>query len=164
MFSLAVDLRGVPVLAVGGGPVTARRVRAFVEAGALVTIVAPELCGALVPLPAGVRWEPRGVAPEDLDGMRLVHTATGDLEIDRKVAEMSVERGIWCVNASESVAGTAVVPARATVETPDGAVTVAVSSGDPRRSVALRDHITHDLRTRADLSPRRPLRPQQRVA
>lgn len=157
MFSLAVDLRGVPVLAVGGGPVSARRIRAFLDAGAEVTVVAPVLCGALRPLPPGVRWEERGVAPDDLTGVRLVHTATGDPEIDRKVAEMSAERGIWCVNASESTAGTAVVPARTTVETPAGDVTVAVSSADPGRSVAVRNRIAHDLAAQpAGLRPRRP--------
>ncbi|MDO5682232.1 MAG: uroporphyrinogen-III C-methyltransferase, partial [Propionibacteriaceae bacterium] len=157
MFSLAVDLTGVPVLAVGGGPVTARRVRAFLEAGADVTIVAPRLCGALQPLPAGVRWHARGVAPGDLDGVRLVHTATGDPETDRKVVAMADERGLWCVNASDSAAGTAVIPARASVPTPTGDVTIAVSSADPQRSVAIRNRISHDLRTApAGLRPRRP--------
>ncbi|MDO5498188.1 MAG: uroporphyrinogen-III C-methyltransferase [Propionibacteriaceae bacterium] len=157
MFSLSVDLCGVPVLAVGGGPVSARRVRAFVDAGAEVTVVAPVLCTALRELPPGVRWHARGVAPEDLDGMRLVHTATGDPEIDRKVVEMATERGLWCVNASESRAGTAVVPARATVDTPTGGVTVAVSSADPIRSVEIRNRISHDLRTGpVGLRPRRP--------
>jgi uroporphyrin-III C-methyltransferase/precorrin-2 dehydrogenase/sirohydrochlorin ferrochelatase len=157
VFSLAVDLRGVPVLAVGGGPVSARRVRAFAEAGAEVTVVAPVLCAALRTLPAGVHWHERGVAPEDLDGMRLVHTATGDPEVDRKVVEMATERGIWCVNASASTTGTAVVPARATVPTPVGTVTVAISSSDPLRSVEVRNRISHHLRTGpVDLRSRRP--------
>lgn len=152
-----MDLRGAPVLAVGGGPVSARRVRAFLDAGAAVTVVAPELCSALRPLPDGVRWIARSVAPEDLDGMRLVHTATGDLHIDRKVAELSAERGIWCVNAAEAATGSAVIPARETVATPTGPVTVTVSSGDPRRSVAIRNRIGQDLR--ADPSGLRPRRP-----
>ncbi|WP_432557556.1 uroporphyrinogen-III C-methyltransferase [Granulicoccus sp. GXG6511] len=157
MFSLAVDLTDVPVLAVGGGPVSARRVHAFLAAGAAVTVVAPTLCPALQPLPLGVRWHARGVAPEDLDGVRLVHTATGDPEIDRKVVEMAGERGIWCVNASASAEGTAVVPARASVPTPTGEVTVAVSSADPVRSVEIRNRISHDLRTEpTGLRPRRP--------
>ena len=151
-----MDLQGVPVLAVGGGPVSARRVHAFVQAGADVTIVAPVLCAALQPLPPGVRWVARDLAPEDLDGVRLVHTATGEPHIDRKVVEMSTERGLWCVNAAEGAAGTAIIPARETIETPTGEVSIAVSSGDPHRSAALRNQIAHQLRTApAELRARR---------
>lgn len=152
-----MDLRGVGVLAVGGGPVSARRIRAFLAEGARVTVVAPALCQELQPLPEGVVWHARTLAATDLDGHRLVHTATGDPEVDRRVAELCAERGIWCVNASAAPEGTAIVPARAEVETNSGTVTVAVSSADPGRSVEIRNRISHDLQTRpAGLRPRRP--------
>lgn len=157
MLSLAVDLRGVAVLAVGGGPVAARRIRAFLAEGAQLTVVAPALCQELEPLPDGVDWRRRTLVASDLDGVRLVHTATGDPAVDGHVTDLCRERGIWCVNASASHAGSAIVPARAEVDTPTGPVTVAVTSADPRRSVEVRNRISHDLRTRpADLRPRRP--------
>lgn len=156
MFSLAVDLRGVDVLAVGGGPVSARRIRAFLAEGARVTCVAPVLCGDLHPLPEGVTWHARELVDSDLDRVRLVHTATGDREVDARVAALAEARGLWCVNASSAHEGTAAVPARAEVDTPSGLVSVAVNSSDPVRSVQLRNRIAHDLRTQpADLRPRR---------
>ena len=41
---LDLDLTDRRVVAVGGGPVTARRVAAFLEAGARVTVIAPQVC------------------------------------------------------------------------------------------------------------------------
>lgn len=144
------------VLAVGGGAVTARRVQTFLAEGALVEVVAPELCAELQPLPAGVTWSARELKPGDLDGVRLVHLATGDLEHDRRAAELCAERGIWCINAGESARGSAVVPARTDVDTPSGPVTVAVTSNDPGRSVRVRNRISEHLRTSPALRPRRP--------
>lgn len=163
MLPLAVDLRGVRILAVGGGPVTARRVRTFVAEGARVDIVAPEVCSALQPLPEGVRWHARPFREDDLeipceeglDAVRLVHTATGDPEVDGQVAELCAARGIWCVNATEAARGTAIVPARAAVDLPTGPVELSVTSTDPGRSVVVRNRIAHLLRTTPGLRSQR---------
>lgn len=155
MLPLAVDLRGVRVLAVGGGPVSARRVRTFLDEGAVVDLVAPELCAALQPVPDGVRWHARTVREEDLDDVRLVHTATGDPEVDAHVAQLCAARGIWCVNATEAPRGSAIVPARVAVEVPNGPVELSVTSSDPGRSVAVRNRISHLLRTTPGLRAQR---------
>ena len=46
-YPLSLDLHGRRVLVVGGGPVAARRATGCVAAGALVTVVAPEVCESL---------------------------------------------------------------------------------------------------------------------
>jgi uroporphyrin-III C-methyltransferase/precorrin-2 dehydrogenase/sirohydrochlorin ferrochelatase len=132
---LALDLTGRRVLAVGGGPVSARRVTTFVEEGAVVTVVAPWVCeelGALV-RDGLVAWVERDYTESDLAGAWLVHTATGDSAVDRAVRTDADRLRVWCVDATDAGATRAAVPARRTVTTPDGTVTVAVhADGDPR--------------------------------
>ena len=148
---LALDLRGRAVVAVGGGPVSARRVTAFVAEGAQVTVIAPWLCEDLVDLVAedAIRWIARDYAGSaDLAGARLVHTATGDPSTDDAVAADSELLGLWCVHAAAAERTPAAVLARTSVDLPDGAVTVAVhASADPRRAVAVRDAIATSLTT-----------------
>ncbi len=133
---LAVDLAGRRVVAVGGGPVSARRVAAFVDERALVTVIAPWLCEELDALARGglLAWAERDYAGVgDLSGAWLVHSATGDAAVDRAVRADADRLRVWCVDATDASATRAAVLARRTVTTPDGTVTVAVhADGDPR--------------------------------
>lgn len=158
---LTVDLAGREVLVVGAGPVSARRARAFVEAGARVTVVAPESSPEMtaLALDAGgaVVLHRRTVANADLATPWLVHVATGDPAVDADVAARCEERRLFCVTAGDAGVGTARVPARAAVSTPTGDVRIAVDSGDPRRSVHLGRHVARSLATApTGLRARRP--------
>lgn len=143
---------------------TARRVQTFLAEGAVVDVVAPDLCAALRPVPDGVRWHERSLRADDpemlreadLDGVRLVHTATGDPDVDARVTDLCAARGLWCINATEAARGTASVPARVAVNLPTGQVEVSVTSNDPGRSVAVRNRISHLLRTTPGLRAHRP--------
>ncbi|GAB3599247.1 uroporphyrinogen-III C-methyltransferase [Microbacterium tumbae] len=139
---LGVSLTGRDVLLVGGGPVAAQRLRRFLAEGALTRIVAPELHAETAALVQrhDVPWEARRFHPADLDGAWLVHTATGDVRVDREVAARSEAERILCINASDGAHGTA----RLTAQLDSGDVTIAVTStvgADPRRSAAIRDAI-----------------------
>lgn len=157
MFPFALDLTGRRVVAIGGGPVAARRVRDFVAAGADVHVVSPEICPALGAMLGDITWHARPYRDGDLEGAWMVHTATGDPLVDARVAAEAERRQTWCVNCGRASRGTAAVPARTTVPTTDGQVTLAVTSGDPRRSVAVRDYLAAVLPD-APLHRRRPLR------
>jgi uroporphyrin-III C-methyltransferase/precorrin-2 dehydrogenase/sirohydrochlorin ferrochelatase len=155
---LVVDLSGRLVVAVGGGPVSARRVRAFVEEGALVRVIAEWVCEDLMDLVhAGeVDWEAREYAgADDLAGAWLVHTATGDRAIDDQVAAEADALRIWCVKAADAAETAASVPARADVATPGGRVTISTyAAGDPGLATALRDGVESAL-VRGELDLRR---------
>lgn len=146
---LVVDLTGRLVVAVGGGPVSARRVRAFVDEDAVVRVVAPWICEDLRELAdtGRVDWVARDYAgAADLAGAWLVHTATGDAATDRRVAADARAAQTWCVDATDAAGTTASVAARADVTTPDGRVTVATyAAGDPGLSVRVRDGIESAL-------------------
>jgi uroporphyrin-III C-methyltransferase / precorrin-2 dehydrogenase / sirohydrochlorin ferrochelatase len=146
---VVLDLTGRLVVAVGGGPVSARRVRAFLDEGATVRLVAPWLCEDLrdLALAGRVAWHERDYAgPADLDGAWLVHTATGEPSVDREVAADAESRRVWCVDATDAAGTTASVAARADVTTPDGRVTVAAyAAGDPGLAVTVRDGVERAL-------------------
>lgn len=139
---LGIALAGRDVLMVGGGPVTARRLRRFLDDGARVRIVAPDLCGEVAELVAAhdVPWTARPVRAGDVAGAWLVHAATGDPRVDADVAAACESRRILCVNASDGAHGSA----RLAAETRAGDVVVGVVSDagvDPRRAGRLRDAI-----------------------
>lgn len=155
MFDL--DLTGRVAVVVGAGVVGARSITAFAGAGAQVRVISPTLHPDIDP--AAVTWIDRDYAgPADLSGAWIVHTATGRPETDTAVAADAARQQTWCIDASLAGRGTARVPARTRVTTPDGPITVATTaSDDPRRAVAARDRIAEALRTgEVDLRRRRP--------
>lgn len=140
LYPLGLRLAGRTVVVVGGGAVAARRASSLVDAGAIVTVVAPEASAELRALLAigAVTWRERAYLTGDLNGAWLAHTATGVPDVDALVSADAEAARIWCVNASDRHEATAWVPA----VTRRDDVTVSVSTGgDPRRAMALRDAI-----------------------
>jgi len=153
IYPTALRLLGRPVLVVGGGRVAARRAKGLLDAGARVTVVAPEATAALRELAdAGLlTWEPRTYRSDDVDGVWFVQTATGDPAVDTAVASDAEAQRVWCVNASDHESSAAWTPAVAVVDD----VKIAVNAGgDPRRAMALRDAVATALES-GDLPLRR---------
>jgi len=95
LFPTFLKLGGRRVLVVGGGPVAASKLAALIDAGAEVTVVAPETVDAVDR--AGVRIERRRFVPSDLDGVWFV-VAAANPEVNRDVARAAEERRLF-VNA-----------------------------------------------------------------
>jgi uroporphyrin-III C-methyltransferase/precorrin-2 dehydrogenase/sirohydrochlorin ferrochelatase len=95
LYPVFLKLDGKRVLVVGGGNVAAGKVPALLEAGALVTVVAPRVVPALCR--TGVAVHERPFAPSDLDGVRWV-VAAATPDVNRAVAQAADARGIF-VNA-----------------------------------------------------------------
>ncbi|MCT1515689.1 NAD(P)-dependent oxidoreductase [Dietzia cercidiphylli] len=148
---LTVGLSAREVLVVGAGPVSVRRAETFLEAGAVVRVVAPRVDPAMADLAAraGARLVvvARNFRASDLDTPWMVHVATGDPVVDAEVAALCEQRRIWCVAAGDAALGSARVPARTAVSTPAGLVRIAVDSSDPRRSVRVGRHVARSLAT-----------------
>lgn len=85
---ILVDGAGLRVLIVGGGPVAARKLATFLQAGARVRIVAPQAEESIRALAesAQVEWLGRGYQPADLGDAQLVIAATDDRAVNAKVA------------------------------------------------------------------------------
>ena len=136
-YPVYLDLREVPVLVVGAGPVAARKVAGLAAAGARVRVVAPSVSPALDrALVEEVRERP--FEPADLDGVRLVVTATGSRDVDASVAAAATAAGLWVNAADQPDDCSFILPAIAR----SGPLTVAVSTGGASPALArrLRDH------------------------
>ncbi|MEE2054196.1 uroporphyrinogen-III C-methyltransferase [Nocardiopsis tropica] len=166
-YLLGLRIRGRDVLVVGGGRVAQRRIPVLIEAGARVTMVAPEVSAALEDLATAGRltWLRRAYAPGDVAGPEapaywLVHAATDDPAVNAAVAEEAEDARVWCVRADDRHESSAWTPASGTV---NGITVGVVASGDPRRSAGLRDAITEGLAD-GTLDARRGREPLRGVA
>ncbi|HUG52351.1 MAG TPA: sulfate adenylyltransferase [Vicinamibacteria bacterium] len=95
LFPVFLKLSGRRVLVVGGGPVAASKVKALLDTGALLTVVAPEI-GEELHRP-GITLLRRPFRPSDLDGAWLV-VAAAPAEVNRQVRAAAEEKGVF-VNA-----------------------------------------------------------------
>lgn len=152
-YPVSLDLRGRRAVVVGGGPVAARRTAGLVAAGAAVEVIAPWVTEDVQDLLADGRvvWHQREYLVGDLvdpEPAWLVHTATGDRDVDTAVAAHADAARVWCVRADDASASSAWTPAvaRGAESGPAAGVTIAVTAGgDPRRAVAVRDAVAAAL-------------------
>lgn len=142
-YPLSLDVAGKPVVVIGAGAVAARRARGLAEAGALVTVISPAISEAMRELGDAVRLVEREYLDGDLANAWLAHAATDNPVVNAAVAAEAQANRVWCVRADDHGASDAWTPASTTVDD----VTIAVTSADPRRSVALRSSIAAQLRS-----------------
>lgn len=139
-YPLLLDVAGKRVSVIGAGQVASRRARALVDAGAVVTVIAPDATEEMRALP--VEWRRRRYAVGDLAGAWLVHAATDDPAVNAAVAADAERERIWCVRADDAGQSAAWVPAVLR----DGDITVAVNAGrNPLVAVAVRDGVREML-------------------
>ncbi|MDQ3365591.1 MAG: bifunctional precorrin-2 dehydrogenase/sirohydrochlorin ferrochelatase [Myxococcota bacterium] len=95
LYPVFLKLDGLPVIVVGGGPVAASKLEGLLAAGALVTVVAPQICDEI--RARNVTLIERGFRPADLTGARWV-VAAAPPEVNLEVAAAAAARGLF-VNA-----------------------------------------------------------------
>ena len=141
LFPVFFDLKNKPCLVVGAGSVGASKIRSLLQAGARVTVVAPQACETVETWArAGrLRWLDRFFRERDLDGQFLAIAATDDQSLNRNVFRLAETR-LMPVNAvDDEAACNFVLGAVAT----SGPVKVAVSTAGASPTLAgrLRDAI-----------------------
>lgn len=123
-------LGGRPVLFVGGGQVALRKVRGVLVCAAQVTILSPELHPTLAKMvDAGqclYRKEPfRATCLDETPAPALVFAVTGEMALNREIAQQCRQRGLWCNAADGPENSSFLVPAVVR----RGPVTLAASTG-----------------------------------
>jgi siroheme synthase-like protein len=133
-YPIFLDLKDSPVLVVGAGKVGLRKVRGLLEAGARITVVAPEWEPEFDAMP--VRIVPRRFRASDLAGCMLVFAATDDRLTNHRIGIAAKGKGLFANIADSAEECGFLVPARVQ----RGNVQFAVSTGgeSPRLSAELR--------------------------
>ena len=131
-------VRGRPVLVVGGGRIAAGKVRGLVEAGAVVTVVAPDVVDELASMD-GVRIARRPYEAAEAASYRLVVTATGDPAVDQQVFDDAEAAGVWVNSADDPARCSFTLPAR--VRRGDVLVTVSTGGRSPALASWLREQL-----------------------
>jgi precorrin-2 dehydrogenase / sirohydrochlorin ferrochelatase len=130
-----------PVLVVGAGRVAAQKVRGLVAAGAVVTVVAPDVDDAVRRQAVTVAQRPyrRG----EVADYRLAVAATGDAEVNQQVFDDGEAAGVWVNSADDPDRCSVTLPARLD----RGRLLVTVSTGGYSPAVAswVRDQIAVQL-------------------
>ena len=157
-YPVTLDLHGVAVLVVGAGPVAARKVAGLAAAGAQVRVVAPDVSAEMSAEAAAGHvsaLERRPFRAGDLDGVRLVITATG-CDVDHDVAAAATAAGIWVNAADRPDDCSFILPAVAR----NGSLSIAVSTDGTSPALAQRlrddaDELLDRRRRRAGRAARR---------
>jgi precorrin-2 dehydrogenase len=138
--NLVVD--GRPCLVVGGGRVATGKVRGLREAGALVTVIAPEIEPAIAGLD-GVAIERRAYRRGDVAGYWFVVAATGDPQVNQSVYDDGEAAGVWVNAADDPARCSAILPARIR----QGRLMVTISTGGHSPAVAswLKERLAAEL-------------------
>ena len=87
-YPVAVKVKEIRVLVVGGGKVAQRKVMGLLKAGAKVTVISPKVTIALERLAkrAKLKWLKRKVSKNDIAKARIVIAATNDTLINKNVS------------------------------------------------------------------------------
>jgi len=136
-FPVNLNLAGRAVLVVGGGRIALRKTSQLLAAGASVSVVAPAILADFDTL--GLDLVRRPFQDSDLDGKRLVVTATGVRTVDQAVFEGAEQRGIWVNSADDPERCTFTLPA--VVRRGSLLITTSTAGASPALSSYLRNQL-----------------------
>jgi siroheme synthase-like protein len=142
---LFLKLEGRKVLVVGAGRVAERKVAELVDARARVHVVAPEASDTVRGLAAAraVRWEARGFDANDVEGAWLVIAATGDPEVQRRVAEAAGAQHTFVIAVDDKANASAY--GCATLRRGPVSIAISTSGESPALARLIREVLEHAL-------------------
>ena len=110
---LFLDLKGRRVVVVGGGTIAERKIDLFIQSGAAIEVVAPQITQRLAARAAAgeLQHHAREFQPADLDGARLAVAATDAPLVNRAVATAAEARNIFANIVDNSELSTGILPA-----------------------------------------------------
>ncbi|MER1941588.1 siroheme synthase CysG [Castellaniella sp. FW104-16D08] len=162
LFPLFLDLHDKAVLVIGAGLVAERKIELLSQAGARITVLAPEACAAVrARAQAGqITWHAKAFDPAWLDAVWIVVAATPDPDVNQAVAAAAAARRIWCNVVDDAALSSAQVPAIVD----RSPVTVAISSGGAAPIIARRLRERLEALTEPAIGPLAALAQRHRCA
>jgi precorrin-2 dehydrogenase/sirohydrochlorin ferrochelatase len=139
---LSIDMHGMIVLVVGGGPVAERKITSLLDAGADVRIVAPVVTPEIARLVASgaIKVKIGCYQTSDLTDVFLAVAATNDQHINRKVADEAHQRGMLVIVTDNPKSGNVTFPA--VLRRGDLEVSVSTNGTCPGFSAEVRDMLS----------------------
>lgn len=137
---LMVNVASRPVVVIGGGPVAAAKTEPLLDAGADVTVVAPDAVDEIRDAAESGRlsWQDRAYAEWDLRGALLAVAATGDADVDDRVVRDADAQSTLCVRAGTPRPGGRAGSAAFLAAVRRGDLTLAVSTNGRAPALARR--------------------------
>ncbi|MBE8954600.1 MAG: bifunctional precorrin-2 dehydrogenase/sirohydrochlorin ferrochelatase [Quinella sp. 2Q5] len=144
LYPLNLDVAGKRCAVVGGGNVALRKIRGLLEAGALVRVIAPEICAGVSKLVDGgeIFWTRENFSPDMLNDELLVIAATDSPEVNRHVADAAQSRKILA-NVVNGAGGNFFVPSG--IRRGDLLLTVSTEGNSPAFAKFLRQMLEAEL-------------------
>lgn len=148
---LGFDLHGTTCVVVGGGRIGTRKAETLLEAGALVTVIAPRISASLTELHAAgkLQWLPEPFGAELLGKPTLVVAATDEPAVNEGVARAARECGALLCDASFAERSQVIFGALHRAD--DLTVAVFTDGQDPGRARRARDRIARQVTTAGEL-------------
>ena len=89
-------VKNQPCLVVGGGDVALRKIQTLLNAGAMITVIAPAVCKAISALVTSgdVKHKRARFTDQDLINCRLVIAATNDRNLNKNVSQLAQQQNI----------------------------------------------------------------------
>jgi siroheme synthase-like protein len=143
LYPVNLILAGRRCLVVGGGRVALQKVQGLADAGAEVTVVAPEVEPAIERIDQVAAVERRPYRRGEVAGYRLAIAATGDPQVNQQVYDDGEAAGVWVNSADDPERCSVTLPAQLR----RGRLTVTVSTAGHSPAVAswLRDRLGEEL-------------------
>jgi len=98
LFPVFIKLAGRPCLVVGAGEIAKAKIASLLEAGARISVVAPEAEPEIQSLATSgqIAWKKRRYQASDLEGAFLVIAATSDASVNNAIFTQASRDGILC--------------------------------------------------------------------
>ncbi|MGI8661809.1 MAG: precorrin-2 dehydrogenase/sirohydrochlorin ferrochelatase family protein [Acidimicrobiales bacterium] len=141
LYPVNLRIAATRCLVVGGGRVALAKVLGLLEAGASVTVLAPQVEPAIVALDVAVHR--RRYACGDVAGFRLAIAATGDPKVNQAVFDDGEALGVWVNAADDPARCSFTLPAR--VRRGSLLLTVATGGQSPAVASWLRSRLEDEI-------------------
>lgn len=140
-YTLCLDIEGKPCVVTGGGDVSRRKAAALSDAGAAVTVVAPEVDPVLdyMASQGEIQWKKKEFEPADLEGAYLAVAATNQRETNKRIGDLCRDKGILCNIVDEPDEGSYIVPT--TIERGPLTIAIGTSGISPMLASSIRQEL-----------------------
>ena len=137
LYPLNLDIENKNCVVVGGGEVALRKIRGLLEAGAIVKVIAPEICAGVEELfqRGEIIWLKANFSAELIGDEIILIAATNNPEVNRLAAQSAQAKKIL-VNVVDNVGGNFNVPSR--IRRGDFLLTLSTGANSPAFSKFVR--------------------------